>query len=64
MNIRVTKITKNQQVALLRKWKQSNQEMTYLQFRRSAMPMFLDPAIVVKWCGMYLAIEPDGYTHS
>lgn len=21
-------------------------------------------AIVVKWCGMFLAIEPDGYTHS
>ena len=59
-----TKITKNQQVALLRKWKQSNQGMTYLQFRRGAMPMFLDPAIVVRWCDMYLAIEPDGYTHS
>ena len=50
--------------ALLRKWKQSNQGMTYLQFRRSAMPMFGDPAIVIKWCNMFLAIEPDGYTHS
>jgi len=64
MKQRVLAITKNQQKALLRKWKQSNQGMTYLQFRRSAMPMFGDPAIVVKWCNMFLAIEPDGYTHS
>jgi hypothetical protein len=64
MNTRVTKITKNQQEALLRKWKQADQGMTYLQFRRTALPMFCDPAIVIKWCNMYLAIEPDGYTHS
>lgn len=64
MEQRVLGITKNQQQALLRKWKQSDQGMTYLQFRRSAMPMFGDPAIVVKWCNMFLAIEPDGYTHS
>jgi len=64
MKQRVLAITKNQQKALLRKWKQSNQGMTYLQFRRSVMPMFGDPAIVVKWCNMFLAIEPDGYTHS
>jgi len=64
MEQRVLGITKNQQQALLRKWKQSNQGMTYLQFRRSAMPMFGDPAIVIKWCNMFLAIEPDGYTHS
>jgi len=64
MEQRVLGITKNQQQALLRKWKQSDQGMTYLQFRRSAMPLFGDPAIVVKWCNMFLAIEPDGYTHS
>jgi len=64
MEQRVLGITKNQQQALLRKWRQSNQGMTYLQFRRSAMPMFGDPAIVIKWCNMFLAIEPDGYTHS
>jgi hypothetical protein len=64
MNTRATKITKNQQEALLRKWKQYNQDMTYLQFRRTAMPMVCDPAIVVKWCNMWLAIEPDGYVHS
>lgn len=58
------KITKGQQQALLRKWQQADQGMTYRQFRRSAEKMVCDPAIVVKWCGMFLAIEPDGYTHS
>ena len=57
-------ITKAQQQALFRKWRQSDQGMTYRQFRRSAEKMVCDPAIVVKWCGMFLAIEPDGYTHS
>ena len=61
---RVTGITKNQQESLLRKWRQNDQGMSFLQFRRTALPMFGDPAIVVQWCGMYLAIEPDGYTHS
>jgi len=24
----------------------------------------MDGAVVVPWCGMWLAIETDGYTHS
>lgn len=58
------KITKGQQQALLRKWRQSDQGMTYRQFRRSAEKMVCDHAIVVKWCGMFLAIEPDGRVNS
>ena len=39
--------------------------MTYRQFRRSVEPMFGgDGAVVVKWWTMWLAIEPNGYTHS
>ena len=57
-------LTKNQQQSLLRKWKQSDQGMSYRAFRRTVEPMFRDPAVVVKWCGMWLAIEPNGYTHS
>ena len=57
-------LTKNQQQALLRKWRQSDQGMSYRAFRRTVEPMFRDPAVVVKWCGMWLCIEPDGYTHS
>ena len=57
-------LTKNQQQSLLRKWRQSDQGMSYRAFRRTVEPMFRDPAVVVKWCGMWLCIEPDGYTHS
>jgi len=57
-------LTKNQQQALLRKWKQSDQGMSYRTFRRTVEPMICDPAVVVKWCGMWLCIEPDGRVNS
>ena len=53
-------LTKNQQQALLRKWSMDNQGMSYRSFRRGVEPMVCDPAVVVKWCGMWLCIEPDG----
>jgi hypothetical protein len=59
------RITKNQQISLARKWHQSNQGMSYLQFRRTIQPTFgSDGAIMVEWCGMFLGIEIDGYCHS
>jgi hypothetical protein len=58
------RVTPMVQATLLRKWRQSDQGMTYRQFRRSAEKMVCDPAIVVKWCGMFLAIEPDGRVNS
>jgi len=36
--------------------------MTYLQFRRQAYSV--DDCLMVAWNGMWLGIEPDGYTHS
>ena len=61
----VISITKAQQQALLRKWKDYDNGMSYRQFRRSVEPMFGgDGAVVVKWWTMWLAIEPNGYTHS
>ena len=61
----VISITKAQQLALLRKWKDHNNGMTYREFRRSAFPMLGGGgAIVVKWWTMVLAIEPNGYVHS
>ena len=36
--------------------------ISYRQFRRSAYVSF--GCFMVKWCGMWLGIEPDGYTHS
>jgi hypothetical protein len=37
-------------------------KMTYRQFRRLAVSSF--GALMVPWCGMWLGIEQDGYTHS
>ena len=36
--------------------------LTYREFRAMAQPGF--GCIMVPWCGMWLGIEPDGYTHS
>jgi len=61
----MTKINKNQQFSLLRKWKQENQGLTFIEFRRSVQSTFgMDGAVVVKWGSMWLAIETDGYVHS
>ena len=38
---------------------------SYREFRKLVQPEFsVNPAIMVPWCGMWLGIEPDGYTHS
>ncbi len=36
--------------------------LTYRQFRKRVFPG--PGCIMVGWCGMFLGIEPDGYTHS
>ena len=36
--------------------------MTYRQFRKLAVSSF--GCVMVPWCGMWLGIETDGYTHS
>jgi len=56
------KLTKQQRASLKRKWTQDNQGMSYLQFRRTVVQTI--DCIMVKWCGMWLGIETDGYTHS
>ena len=51
--------------ALARIWKRDHQYMTLEEFMETAQPTFhMDDAVVVKWSGMWLAIEKDGYTHS
>jgi hypothetical protein len=43
----------------------SYRTLTYRQFRRLVQPTFgCDGAVVAPWCGMWLCIETDGYTHS
>lgn len=40
--------------------------MTYREFRKLVRgPFYIsDPVLMVPWCGMWLGVEPDGYTHS
>jgi hypothetical protein len=37
-------------------------EMNYRQFRKTVVFSF--DCAMVRWCGMWLGIEQDGYTHS
>ena len=56
------RITKEQQQAIHRKWLQDHNGMTYREFRRTVQQGY--DCLMVKWCGMWLGIETDGYTHS
>jgi hypothetical protein len=40
----------------------SSKPVTYCQFRRSIF--VTESCAMVQWCGMWLGIEADGYTHS
>ena len=55
-------LTRKQRKALHNKWIQSNQGMSYRQFRRTVLMGY--NCVMVQWCGMWLGIETDGYTHS
>ena len=62
----MVKITRKQMEAIHRKYQQSPDGATsYLAFRRRVQPLVGDNACaIMQWCGMWLGIEPDGYTHS
>ena len=56
-------LTKPQQQALLRVYQRSEAPTeTFLAFRRRVQPAM--GYVMIEWCGMWLGIEPDGYTHS
>mgnify|MGYP000002771422 len=55
-------LNKPQRKALHRKWSQDNQGLSYIAFRRTVSTGF--DCVMVRWSGMWLGIEPDGYTHS
>jgi len=38
------------------------QPLTYRQFRKRVQAGY--DCLMLHWCGMWLGIEPDGYTHS
>lgn len=55
-------LTPAQRQSLHRKWLQDNQGLSYRAFRRTVQPGW--DCVMVRWCGMWLGIEKDGYTHS
>jgi len=55
-------LTRAQRAALARVWARDPQGMTYRQFRATVQPG--PDCVLVRWCGMWLGIERDGYTHS
>lgn len=74
----MTTLTRQQREALHRVWKRSDGHhlrmtgelrsasgMSYREFRRGVVP-YSDGSgcVMVPWCGMWLGIETDGYTHS
>lgn len=64
----MVKLNRKQRIALLRKYAHGDLKakgISYRDFRRTVQPTFgMDNAVVVHWCGMWLAIEQDGYVHS
>lgn len=64
----MVKTTRKQRIALLRKYAHgglADKGISYRQFRKTVQPTFgMDGAVVVHWCGMWLAIETNGYVHS
>jgi hypothetical protein len=62
--MQMVKMTKDQQKALLRVWCRDPNVESFLSLRRRVVPELFGAAVMVQWCGMWLGIEPDGYTHS
>jgi hypothetical protein len=56
-------ITRAQWDAIKRKYGQNPDGKTLQEFCNSVQPA-MDGLIMVPWCGMWLGIERDGYTHS
>ena len=60
----MTKFTRKQSEAIKRLYDRSQDgAASYLSFRRRFQVCFGD-YVGTKWCGMFIGIETDGYTHS
>jgi len=55
-------ITREQKIAIKRLYDRNSVGVSYLQFRRSIKRGY--DCLMVEWCGMWIGIEKDGYTHS
>lgn len=59
----MTRTTRAQREAIARKFNQSpDGAQTYKEFRKRVVQGF--GYLMLPWCGMWLGIESDGYTHS
>jgi hypothetical protein len=58
----MVKLNRAQRQALHRVWLRESLNLTYREFRKTIQPG--PGCIMVPWAGMWLGIEPDGYTHS
>lgn len=67
-SISETEFTKEQVMAIYDRWTmRGNTEghLSFVDFIATAKQTFgMDKAVTIPWCGMHLAIETDGYTHS
>lgn len=64
-NARRAKMTRAQRLAIRQKWKVNRDgaesyRAFFCRFQRDICGDYL----LGRWCGMWLGIEPDGYTHS
>jgi hypothetical protein len=55
-------LTREQRKAVLRLYRRDPQGLTYRAFRRTVCSGLGWASVA--WCGMYVGIEPDGYTHT
>jgi len=58
-------ITRMQRIAIKRIYDRKDKSttgLTYRQFRKTVQYGF--DCLMVHWCGIWLGIESDGYTHS
>jgi hypothetical protein len=57
--------TRKQREAIARLWHRLDERPCYRVFRRQVQGTFaMDGAVVVPYCGMLVAIERDGYSHT
>ena len=56
--------TRAQRLALAALYRRHDLGVSYLQFRRGAFLAVRGECLMVRWCGMLVGIETDGYTHT
>ncbi len=59
----MVKLTREQRLSVFRIWQRDSQGLGYREFRKTVKGGTFD-CVMVHWCGMWLGIEHDGYTHS